>query len=268
MRQYIGHRPFPHHRAHRDVSNTGQAITIRWAREALIIAVAILLYFTVRGLVDARQVDAFQNAGRLIRFEQWLGIFQEPRFQDWALDWKPLATIANWVYIWGHWPVIVLTLTWLVIAHREHYPVYRNALLISGAVGLVIFFVLPMAPPRFMTTYGFVDTVTLHSDAYRVLQPPALVNQFAAMPSLHCGWDLLMGIAIARHAPSRIRWIGYVLPITMYLAVVLTANHYFLDGVAGEAIVIVSLLIAQTLNQRSLARQSGTATDRQSPSPA
>jgi hypothetical protein len=110
-----------------------------------------------------------------------------------------------------------------------------------------------MAPPRFIDAYGFVDTITLHSSSYRVLQPPSLVNQYAAMPSLHCGWDLLIGIAIARHAPPRLRWIGCVLPVAMVSAVVLTANHYILDAVAGMALVVASLSVVALVGRRTVA---------------
>ena len=70
------------------------------------------------------------------------------------------------------------------------------------------------------------------------------------MPSLHCGWDLLMGIAIARHAPRRLRWIGFVLPVAMVSAVVLTANHYILDGVVGMILVVLALWVV-TLARRA-----------------
>ena len=71
----------------------------------------------------------------------------------------------------------------------------------------------PVAPPRFLTAYGFVDTVTEETEAYRVLQPPVFVNQYAAVPSLHFGWNLLMGIAVASLADSRImRLLGWLMP--------------------------------------------------------
>ena len=217
------------------------APTLTLLRQIGIIAVAVFLYFFVRGLVDGREADAYRHADWLISLEQRLGFFWEPALQEFALDVDFVGTVANWIYIWAHWPVIAVTLPWLAVRHGPAYVTYRNALLLSGAVGLVIFTLFPMAPPRFMDAHGFVDTITLHSNSYRVLQPPSLVNQYAAMPSLHCGWDLLMGIAIARHAPRRLRWIGYALPVAMVLAVVLTANHYLLDAVAGMTLVLAAL---------------------------
>ena len=142
----------------------GAALALRLAGQVLVIGIAAVLYFLVRGLVDGREAQAFQHAASLIDLERDLGIFWEPRLQGWALDIGAIGTVANWIYIWGHWPVIAVTLSWLVIAHREQYGLYRTALLLSGAVGLVVFTLYPMAPPRFMDAYGFVDTITLHSN--------------------------------------------------------------------------------------------------------
>lgn len=255
MQSAIGTR-FPHHPRTKPSVRLPRSLPVllHRFREVLVIVAATLLYFLVRGLVDGREAEATRNAGRLIDLERALGLFQEPAIQGWALDVGPLGTLANWVYIWGHWPVIISTLGWLLVRHRDAFSTYRNALLLSGGLGLIVFVLFPMAPPRFMTDWGFVDTVTLHSNAYRVLQPPSLVNQYAAMPSLHVGWDLLMGIAIARHAPRRLRWLGVALPLAMYAAVVLTANHYLLDGVVGAAIVVVALAVVSAVRGMSRPR--------------
>ena len=223
---------------------------LRAVQETAVIAIGVFLYFFVRGLMDGQEARAFTNADRLIDFERSLGFFWEPTLQEWALRYEWIGTLANWVYIWGHWPVIISTLVWLLVKHGDQYTVYRNALLISGGIGIFFFVLYPMAPPRFMVDWGFVDTVTLHSNSYRVLQPPSLVNQYAAMPSLHAGWDLLMGIAIAAHASRRaLKAVGYLLPVLMVLAIVLTANHYFMDAVVGSAVALVGLVAAQQLHR-------------------
>lgn len=84
------------------------------------------------------------------------------------------------------------------------YSVFRNAFFISGTIGIIIFVLYPVAPPR-LADVGVVDTVTMYSSSYRVLQPPAFVNQYAAVPSLHFGWDLLMGIALVTQSRWRVR---------------------------------------------------------------
>ncbi len=231
----------------------GRIATSRGMREIAIVGVAVYLYFFVRGLMHGQEHRAFEHARWLVDFEQRLGFFWEPTLQEWALRYDWLGTAANWVYIWAHWPVIVATLVWLLVRHRGQYPIFRNAMLISGGIGLVCFMVWPMAPPRFLGDLGFIDTVTLHSNAYRVLQPPSLTNQYAAMPSLHCGWDLLMGIALATQARHRIvRYVGIILPVLMISATVLTANHYIMDGIVGMSLATFGLFAARFLNGFSI----------------
>ena len=138
--------------------------------------------------------QARHHAERLLAFERRLGIDIETTLQQMVLDHDDLLTVANWVYIWLHWPLLTVTLVWLLVAHRDRYFELRNAMFVSGAIGLLIYVTLPMAPPRLFSP-DFIDTVTLHSHSYRVLQPPGLVNKYAAMPSLHVGWNLLAGIA-------------------------------------------------------------------------
>ena len=226
------------------------AVVGRAAEEALVVTAAALCYFLVRGLVDGREALAFAHSSDLIALERRLGVFWEPTLQGWVLARPPLPTVFNWIYIWGHWPVVAGTLLWLYFFHRAAFPRYRNALLVSGAIGLVVFATYPVAPPRLVEGWGFVDTVTLHSNAYRVLQPPSLTNQFAAMPSLHFGWNLLMGIAVVRHASRPVaKLFGVLMPLAMLCAVVLTANHFVLDAAAGGGLALVGLVAAQALGR-------------------
>jgi membrane-associated phospholipid phosphatase len=122
---------------------------------------------------------------------------------------------------------------------------------------MAVFVSYPVAPPR-LAGLGLVDTVTEQSHAYRVLQPPAFVNQYAAMPSLHAGWDLLVGMAIFSAATSVVlKAVGVAMPILMMTAVVATANHYILDVVAGVVLVLLGHLVALQLEKRRAERGSG-----------
>ena len=213
--------------------------------EVVIIALAILFYFLGRGLVENKVSAARENTYSIIRIERWLGIFREPEIQHWILQHDWLISVADSVYIYGHWPVVISTLVWLLLKHPDQFPAYRSTLLISGAIGLFIFVTYPVAPPRMFPDLGFTDTVTIHTNAYRVLQPPAFTNQYAAMPSLHVGWNLLMGIAIFRNTHYRVwRIFAVVMPLAMYVSTILTANHLIVDGIAGMVITVLSLLIA------------------------
>ncbi|WP_150461311.1 phosphatase PAP2 family protein [Nesterenkonia ebinurensis] len=201
---------------------------------------------------------ATRNAELLIDVQKWSGIYVELEFQDWALSIPGVLEVMNWVYIWGHWPVIAAVLGWLAWRRREAFLIYRNTLLISGLVGMLIVATFPMAPPRLLDL-GFLDTVSMHSEAYRVLQPPSFTNQYAAMPSFHFGWDLLMGIALVREAPACwARCIGVALPVLMLLSIVITGNHFFLDAVVGGTIVLAVLAVITGHRRRLSARLGET----------
>jgi PAP2 superfamily len=225
--------------------------SLRLLRELLLLIPFVLWYFAARGLAAERPALATAHAAIVIGWERTLGIFHEVQLQRAWLAWPPGIDLVNWMYIWGHWPIIIATFVWLGVQHPDALPRYRNAMIMSGLVGFAIFFVYPVAPPRYLPQYGFIDTITLRSRAYRVLQPPSLEDLYASMPSLHVGWNLLMGIALVRESKHRAtRALGIALPIVMFAAVVLTANHYFLDGLAGAAIVLASYWWAATRERR------------------
>jgi len=224
---------------------------VRFAFEVIVIMAGYFTYHLVRGAVNGRADEAFTNADSLIALEQSIGIFWEIQLQSMILGHQFLIDVFNSIYIWGHIPVIGAVALWIYFYRREFFAKYRNAFLISGAIGLVFFIMLPTAPPRFLEDAGFVDTVTLHSNAYRVLQPPALVNQYAALPSLHFGWNLLVAIAVFE--TTRAWWaraFALVMPAAMLAGIVLTANHYIIDGLLGGAIAMSALWIAGYLNRR------------------
>ena len=222
--------------------------------QAGVVILAIYVYFRVRGLTEGSERIAREHAHDIVGLEQALGIDVEAQAQDLVAPSGWLQTLANWVYIWGHWPVIVVTMVWLAWHHRVVFLRLRDAMLVSGALGLVIFVSYPVAPPR-LAGLGLTDTVSEQSQAYRVLQPPAFVNQYAAMPSLHAGWDLLVGMAIFAAATSLVlKVVGVAMPVLMAFAVVATANHYVLDVVAGVLLVLVGHAVALWLERHRAAR--------------
>ena len=235
---------------------------VRWLlSQTLIVALGVFFYFQVRGLTNAAPAVAIRHAHDVIGFEQAWGIDVESAIQAPVTNNWVLANIANWIYIWGHWPVIVATMLWLAWYHRQFFLRLRDAMLVSGGLGLVVFVTYPVAPPRLVDP-ALIDTVTERSKAYRYLQPPNFVNQYAAMPTLHAGWDLLIGISIATAAGTAIvRAVGWLLPVLMAFAVVATANHYVVDVVAGIALAMVGYACALALERRR-ARRSKRATPR------
>jgi membrane-associated phospholipid phosphatase len=222
-----------------------------------LVVLGVACYFGVRGLTANRPQVARDHAQDVLRLESYLRLDVEKQSQTVLVQRDWLADVANWIYIWGHWPVISVVMLWLALHHREVFLRLRNAMLVSGALGLVVFICYPVAPPR-LADLGLIDTVTERSHAYRVLQPPAFVNQFAAMPSLHVGWDLLVGLAVfAAARPLSIRLLGLLMPVLMATAVVLTGNHYLLDVVGGVLLTLVGHAVALRWEHRRAEQRTG-----------
>lgn len=220
-----------------------------WPRTLLEISIVIpayALYQLVRGTVDGRTGEAFARAAKLVDIEQTLGIFWEAELQSLILTWSLAERAVNTIYVWGHLPLIILIAIWLFTFHRHRYSLFRNAFLISGAIALVLFWLLPTAPPRFLQYWGFVDTA-VKTGSYYIFQPPAFVNQYAAMPSLHFGWGVLAAVAVFAHLRTPWRFLAFALPVLDLGGIVLTANHFFLDAAAGGAVALLALWLAMRL---------------------
>jgi membrane-associated phospholipid phosphatase len=242
-----------------EITSPATVSRLRWVLgQVLLVASGVFVYFRIRGITDASVEVAHAHASEIVRAERWLGLDVEATVQAPVVSSQTLATAANWVYVWGHWPVIVATMAWLVWRHRDAFRRLRDAMLVSGFLGMIVFVSYPVAPPRLFDR-GLVDTVTESSEAYRYLQPPAFVNQYAAMPSLHAGWDLLVGLAILGAATTiGVKTIGALMPVLMTWAVVATANHYILDVVAGIALALIGHAVALWLESRRTSRRAGS----------
>lgn len=234
---------------HLRTDSTGGKPWRGFAAQFVLVTTAALLYFSVRLLTKGAEVAAFAHAETLLRFERWAGINIELWAQAQILDSESTVTFFNWVYIWMHWPVIIGVLVWLYRYNKSGFVLFRNALILSGAIGLAFFVSYPVAPPRFLD--GFSDTVGDLSTSFRYMQSPTVVNEFAAMPSLHVGWNLLAGIMLFRVLPrGPVRLVPLLSPVLMTMAVVFTANHYVVDVVAGVAVALGGLHGAKLLTGR------------------
>lgn len=224
-----------------------------------IFALAYLVYFGVRAVTQGSSSEALDNARGLIDLEVDVGIAWEGDLQDAVLQTGWIVDLANAVYVYGHWPVIIAGGVLLFRFRPEQYFRLRDACLLSGAIGLVLFGLFPVAPPR-LTDLPLVDTVTQSADGYRQLFPAAMVNEYAAMPSFHAGWNLLLGIVVFSATRNRlIRALAIVGPASMLLAVVVTANHFIADVVVGVLIVLAALAVCDAVNRRrSMGRSVGT----------
>jgi hypothetical protein len=245
------------------------AARARPLRELTIFAAAYLTYFGVRALTEGSVGRAVANADSIYHVERLAGIHWEDAAQAAVLGHDVLVRLANWIYIFGHWPLLLLTGALLLRYRPDEYYLLRNACLISGAVGLIVFALFPVAPPR-LAGVGAIDTVTRYAGGYRTVLPTALVNEYAAMPSFHAGWNVLLGVIVFRASRSwAVRAFAVAMPVAMVLAVVVTANHFVLDVVAGTAVALTTLLIlvrwGGSSRRPTLDRHAGRAHDRLAP---
>ena len=222
----------------------GPALSARLVREAVAITVMLTLYRLGRGWVAGKDALAAANAQALIGAERAVGIFREQAWQAAVLhsDWMGFF---NWYYETVHFPLTGAFLAWVFFRHAPHYARVRNSFVVATLVGFLMHWTWPLLPPRLLPeSYGFVDTIGAHiyGDGSK-LGPFA--NQVAAMPSLHFGWSLTCGVGVVLLSSSRVRWAALAHPALTFVAIVVTANHYFLDAVV--AVPVMGLGLAATL---------------------
>jgi hypothetical protein len=211
-------------------------------REIALVGGLFALYNVVRLLAAQRVSGAFENADQLLRVERWLNLPSEQTFQALALNASDVIRVANGYYASVHFPLTFLFLLWLFLRRPTDYLWARRALVLASAVALLVQVFWPMAPPRMLSELGFVDTALAYGQSvYGAVGENALSNQFAAMPSLHVGWALLVAIVCIRCLESPWRWLWALHPVVTTLVVVVTANHYWLDGALGALLVIGAL---------------------------
>jgi hypothetical protein len=218
--------------------------------EITLVAFAFLLYFLVRGAVVDRHDDALRHANDIIDLERSLGIFWEPRLQEVVLHRQFLIDMFNFIYFWLDFPLIVAVGFWLYFFHRHEYTVARDALLLSGAIALVIYNVFPVMPPRLLPSGEFVGTIEKYNDlSYQAQSLQAFVNPYAAVPSLHFGWAMIIGGAWLFTVRNPLRWLGALLPWAQLAAIVFTANHFIFDAIVGCVVCLAGLGLALALQR-------------------
>jgi hypothetical protein len=153
-----------------------------------------------------------------------------------------LIQFFNLYYDTLHFPVLIGCMIWLFVRHRADYGRWRTTLVACTGLCLLVQLV-PVAPPRMLASTGMVDTaVVYHQSVYNNVAGFD-ADQLSAMPSVHVGWALLVTIAVITVARNRWRWLAVLYPAMTALAVVVTANHFWLDGIVAAAILVIVLAV-------------------------
>jgi len=259
------------------VPTDGEAIRpkkYRWLREIGVVVGFYYVYETVRSLADHAGITnhAYSNARRLVVWEGWLHIFHEQVIQQAFVGATWFIRMMNIYYGTLHFVITAGLLVWMYRKRHEGYKEMRNLLGLTTALALIGYWLFPLAPPRLYKcnnnipvpgpdgfTLGkcFVDTLDKVGGLWSYHSPiaKAVANQYAAMPSLHFGWALWCAIVLfrfGRHRATRVAAFFY--PLLTLFAIVVTANHWFLDA-AGGAVIVLSAVWITRLHQRRGDRQ-------------
>ena len=219
--------------------------------QILLFCGAYWVYRLVRGQVFDQSAAAFEHARDIVSAEKALHLFIEPTLQDWAIQARWIDDVGSWMYINTHFVVTTCTLAFIYLFRNEHFYWVRNMFMVALGLALLGYVVFPTAPPRLMPGLGFVDSVSDFTGVSSDSDVNALFNPYAAVPSMHVGFALMLAVPMIRMAKrSWVKALWVVYPPVVTLVVIVTANHWVLDAVAGAAVAAVSALAAQTVLAR------------------
>jgi hypothetical protein len=202
---------------------------------------------------------ALSRARWIWHFERAIHLPSETAIQRLFLPHPLLIQFFNLYYDVLHFPVLIATLIWLFVWHRGRYGRWRTTLAAFTGISLLVQFI-PVAPPRMLAGTGLVDTAVIYHQSVYSNATGFDPDQLSAMPSVHVGWAILVAIALITTVRSRWRWLAVLYPAMTTLAVIVTANHFWLDGIAA-AIILLVVLAAQSLVRRLIAARSRLAAE-------
>ena len=250
----------------------GPGSGLHWWAEVLLVLGFYAVYSAIRNLFGSETVEpatALANAERIIDLERALGLYVELDIQEAFLDWRWFIQSWNLFYGTFHFAVTIFALIWVYRRFPHLYARQRSTFLCTTGLALVGFALFPLMPPRLLSDCGeygaclaalhpYVDTVAdvggLWSFDSGTMQKVS--NQYAAMPSLHFCWTLILGVLSLRSLTGWVRLLGVLYPVTTFFAITITGNHFILDAVAGGFIAAMAFAIVEIgLRQRfSLSR--------------
>jgi membrane-associated phospholipid phosphatase len=215
-------------------------------RQILLFCGAYWLYRIVRGMTDGRVGEAFDNARELIGIERGMGLFVEPAVHAWASGTGWLIDGASWMYVNSHFAITTVTLAFIYLRRNASFYFIRNMFMVAMGIALVLYAAYPTAPPRFLPEWGFQDSVAKFTGlTAEGSSADALYNPFAAVPSMHVAFALMLALPMA--SMSRRRWVKALwlaYPALVTFVVVATANHWWFDAFTGALTAAVAALAA------------------------
>lgn len=198
---------------------------------------------------------ALARARWIWRFERTVHLPSEASIQHAFLPHPLVVQFFNLYYDTLHFPVLIGCMIWLFVRHRDRYGHWRTTLVAFTGSCLLVQLV-PVAPPRMLPGTGLVDTAVLYHQSVYGSVAGFDADQLSAMPSVHVGWAILVAAAVITTVHSRWRWLAVLYPCATTLAVIVTANHFWLDGIVAAAILGLVLAIQAAVGRLRAARSA------------
>jgi PAP2 superfamily len=230
--------------------------------EILVIIWLCWVYDAIANLAPLRRAAAYAHAAGLLRIETILHIDPEAGLDHWLARHHTLALLVSNYYDNAHFVVTLGLVGWLWWSYPGLYRPLRTGLVLTNVIGMVVFWLYPMAPPRLLDPARYTDVVA-STHAFGSWHSGTLAtaaNQLAAIPSLHMAWAAWSALALWRIFAGRcFRWLVWLYPGVTSVAVLSTGNHYVLDVIAGLATLVVAMLIADRWEAWRAARPTRSA---------
>jgi PAP2 superfamily len=224
-------------------------------RQLGLFVLAELTYEAVRGISEGPNaaIQARANGQSVIDLEKSLHTFFEPNLQSVFINHRWIIDFANYMYMNSHFVVTTVFLVWLYLFRNSSFYFVRNMFMVAMGLAVIGYALVPTMPPRLFPHDGFVDTIT---DYAQVNHDSGLVklfvNPYAAIPSMHVAFSTMIGVTgalIARHKLTKVIWLAY--PVLVFWVVIVTANHFWIDGAAGLLVASLSALAARQILARA-----------------
>jgi hypothetical protein len=216
------------------------------ARQLSLFVVAELCYEAVRGVADGQRAIAMTNGQNVIDFEKGTHTFFEPHLQSVFIDHRWIIDFANFMYMNSHFVVTTAFLVWLYLFRNRNFYFVRNMFMVAMGLAVVGYALLPTAPPRMFPSDHLVDTITQYAQVNHDSGLVKLfINPYAAIPSMHVAFSTMIGVTgvlISRHTITKVFWAAY--PFLVFWVVIVTANHFWVDGAFGLLVASLSAVAA------------------------
>ena len=223
--------------------------------EVALVAFLLFGYDRVAATANVDPESAYRHGRQLLAVEQFFHLSVEQPFNHLLAGWHRLGQLLSIYYDFAHGFVTFTLLGVVYVFAAEGYRRARTSLFVINGVGLVVFWLVPVAPPRLLPGGGFADVVA-HSGTWGSWETSASTvsdhaDHFASLPSLHVAYAVwVLRIVLAVSASTLWRTLATVHVVVTVAIVVATGNHYLIDVLAGGALAEGAWWVAAVLPLR------------------